>query len=114
VRGLLQSTNEHALTLEIELLLEFSIITRCMQNPPLNDEAALHYYTIETLDQHSRQFDGDLRWISLEFTVLSSTFAVLRAFLNGCKDQQTVRWTLHPFFWLVYCIHVSIFFRFCL
>jgi hypothetical protein len=83
-----------------------------MQNPPLNDEADLKYYTIATLKQHSRQFDGDLRLISLEFTVLSSTFAVLRAFLNGCKHQKTVRWTLHPFFWLFYCIHASNFFRF--
>ena len=61
-----------------------------MQNPPLNDEADLKYYTIATLKQHSRQFDGDLRLISLEFTVLSSTFAVLRAFFNGCKDRKTV------------------------
>jgi hypothetical protein len=36
--------------------------------------------------------------VYLEFSVLSSTFAVLRAFLDGCKDRKTVRWSLYPFF----------------
>ena len=68
-----------------------------MQNPPLNDKADLRFYTNASLKLQMKQFDGDLRLISFIFTVLSSTdvtFAVLRAFLNGCKDRKTVTFSV--------------------
>lgn len=64
-----------------------------MQDPPLKTKADLLFYTNVNLKLHMKQFDGDLRLISFIFTVLSSTdvtFAVLRAFFNGGKDQKTV------------------------
>ena len=64
-----------------------------MQDPPLKTKTDLQFYTNESLKLQMMQFDGDLRLISFIFTVLSSTdvtFAVLRAFFNGCKDRKTV------------------------
>jgi len=64
-----------------------------MQKPPLKTKAALVFYTKASLKLQMMQFDGDLRLISLIFTVLSSTdvtFAVLRAFFNCCNDRKTV------------------------
>jgi hypothetical protein len=63
----------------------------------LHDEADLNYYTIATLKQHAKQFEGELRLRSREIAALTSSSAVLRAFLNGCMERKTVR-RLLPFF----------------